>query len=100
MADERDHGPPRLNEQQEAVVAHDEGALLIRGVAGSGRTEALARRLSRLVGSGDRALALTRSVATARQIRTRAEATIETAYEELVVHTHPMAAARLLREHA
>ena len=79
MGDERDHGAPRLNEQQEAVVAHDEGALLILGVAGSGRTEALARRLARLVGSGDRALVLTRSVATARQIRTRAEATIETA---------------------
>ena len=100
MGDERDHGAPRLNEQQEAVVAHDEGALLILGVAGSGRTEALARRLARLVGSADRALVLTRSVATARQIRTRAEATIETAYEELVVHTHPVAAARLLREHA
>ena len=100
MGDERDHGFPRLTEQQEAVVAHDEGALLVLGVAGSGRTEALARRLARLVGSGERGLVLTRSVAAARRIRTRAEATIETAYEELVVHTHPVAAARLLREHA
>ncbi|HEX3562773.1 MAG TPA: ATP-dependent DNA helicase, partial [Solirubrobacterales bacterium] len=33
-------------------------------------------------------------------IRSRAEEAIETAYEELVVHTHPAAAARLLREHA
>ena len=100
MGDERDHGGPRLNERQEAVVANDEGALLVLGVAGSGRTEALARRLARLVGEGERALVLTRSVAAARRIRLRAEATIETGYEELVVHTHPVAAARLLREHA
>ncbi len=100
MGDERDHGGPRLNEGQEAVVASDEGALLVLGVAGSGRTEALARRLARLVGEAERALAMTRSVAAARRIRLRAEATIETGYEELVVHTHPVAAARLLREHA
>ena len=65
MRDERDHGGPRLTEQQEAVVANDEGALLVRGVAGSGRSEALARRLARLVGGGERALAVTRSVAAA-----------------------------------
>src|SRR3954447_14777393 len=100
MGDERAHGAPRLVEQQEAVVASDEGALLVLGVAGSGRSEALAGRLARLVGQGERALALTRSVAAARRLRTRAEASIETAYEELVVHTHPVAAARLLREHA
>ncbi len=100
MGDERDHGAPRLTEQQEAVVANDEGALLVLGVAGSGRSEALARRLARLVGQGERALALTRSVAAARHLRLRAETAIEAAYEELVVHTHPVAAARLLREHA
>src|SRR6476620_528923 len=100
MGDERDHGAPRLTEQQEAVVASDEGALLVLGVAGSGRSEALARRLARLVGQGERPLVLTRSVAAATRIRTRAEDWIETAYEELVVHTHPVAAARLLREHA
>src|SRR5262249_20256661 len=43
---------------------------------------------------------LTCSVAAANRIRARAEETIETGYEELVVHTHPVAAARLLREHA
>jgi DNA helicase-2/ATP-dependent DNA helicase PcrA len=100
MENERDRGGPRLNEGQEAVVANDEGALLVLGVSGSGRTEALARRLARLVEEGERALVLTRSVAAARRIRLRAEATIETGYEELVVHTHPVAAARLLREHA
>src|SRR5262245_34040807 len=100
MGDERDHGFPRLSEQQETVVAHDEGPLLVLGVAGSGRTETLARRLARLVERGQGALVLTRSAAAARRVRKRAEATIETAYEELVVHTHPVAAARLLREHA
>ena len=100
MAERHDHGEPGLSEQQAAVVAHDRGPLLVLGAAGSGRTEALARRLARLVGEGDRPLALTRSIAAANRIRARAEETIETAYEELVVHTHPVAAARLLREHA
>jgi DNA helicase II / ATP-dependent DNA helicase PcrA len=100
MGDSDDHGVPGLTEQQESVVAHDEGALLVLGAAGSGRTEALARRLARLVSEGSRPLVLTRSLAAAHRIRSRAEQAIETAYEELVVHTHPAAAARLLREHA
>src|SRR5512132_1062156 len=100
MGDEGDHGSLRLNERQEATVEHGDGVLLVTGGAGSGRTETLARRLARLVSEGQRALVQTRSVAAARRIRTRAEANIETGYEELVVHTHPVAAARLLREHA
>jgi DNA helicase-2/ATP-dependent DNA helicase PcrA len=89
-----------LSTQQEQVIAHDDGALLVLGAAGSGRTEALARRLKRLVEDGERALVLTSSIAAAKRIRRRAEETIETPFEELVVHTHPAAAARLLREHA
>jgi DNA helicase-2/ATP-dependent DNA helicase PcrA len=100
MAEEHDRGDPGLTEQQEAVVAHEQGALLVLGVAGSGRTEALARRLGRLVAEGRRPLVLSRSAAAANRIRSRAEETIETPYEELVVHTHPAAAARILREHA
>jgi DNA helicase II / ATP-dependent DNA helicase PcrA len=100
MGDEREHGAPGLTERQESVVAHTDGALLVLGVAGSGRTESLARRLARLVGDRERALVLTRSVAAARRLRMRAEAEIDAGYEELVVHTHPVAAARLLREHA
>ena len=100
MAEENDRGGPGLTEQQQAVVAHATGALLVLGAAGSGRSEALARRLSRLVSEGRRPLVLTRSAAAANRIRTRAEEEIETAYEELVVHTHPAAAARILREHA
>jgi DNA helicase II / ATP-dependent DNA helicase PcrA len=100
MGDERDHGSPGLTEQQDAVVAHADGSLLVLGVAGSGRTESLARRLAHLVEEGERPLVLTSSLAAAGRIRMRAEATIDSAYEELVVHTHPAAAARLLREHA
>src|SRR5262245_11527700 len=100
MGDQRVHDAPGLSEQQARTIAHDSGPLLVVGSAGSGRTEALARRLVRLVAEGERALVLTSSTATAQRIRNRAEETIETPYEELVVHTHPAAAARLLREHA
>jgi DNA helicase-2/ATP-dependent DNA helicase PcrA len=100
MGDEVDHGFPRLAEQQESVVEHEDGLLLVLGVAGSGRSESLARRLAHLVTAGEKPLVLTGTIAAARRIRLRAEAQIETAYEELVVHTHPVAAARLLREHA
>ncbi len=100
MAEEHDRGEPVPTEQQEAVVAHAQGALLVLGSAGSGRTEALARRLSRLTSKGRRPLVLTRSAAAADRIRVRAEEEIETAYEELIVHTHSVAAARILREHA
>src|SRR5215204_516439 len=100
MGVSRDQVAPGLSEQQERVISHNSGALLVLGVAGSGRTEALARRLGRLVTEGEGALVLTSSTAAASRIRTRAEETIESPYEELAVHTHPAAAARLLREHA
>src|SRR3954447_17180194 len=100
MADESDLGGPGLTEQQRAVVHHESGPLLVLGAAGSGRTEALARRLGRLVGEGGRPLVLSRSAAAANRIGQRAEETIDVPYEELVVHTHPVAAARILREHA
>src|SRR3954468_21545653 len=100
MGDEHDHGFPRLSGRQEDVVTHGDGPVLVVGVAGTGRTEALARRLARLVGDGRRPLVLSRSAAAANRLSRRAEETIETAYEDLVVHTHPAAAARILREHA
>ncbi len=100
MGDEVDHAFPRLTERQEAVVGHSDGTLLVLGVTGSGRTESLARRLAHLVSRRERPLVLTDSIAAARRVRRRAEEVIETDYEELVVHTYPVAAARLLREHA
>src|SRR4051794_41825573 len=89
MGDERAHGAPRLTEQQEAVVASDEGALLVLGVAGSGRSEALAGPLPRLVGQGERALALTRAVAAARPPKLPAPTADETAHQGRVVPTPP-----------
>ncbi len=100
MVEENDRGGQVPTEQQEAVVAHVSGTVLVLGAAGSGRTEAIARRLSRLVSEGRSPLVLSRSAAAADRIRVRAEELIETPYEELVVHTHPVAAARILREHA
>jgi DNA helicase II / ATP-dependent DNA helicase PcrA len=95
-----DQEAPGLSGQQERVISHDAGTLLVIGAAGSGRTEALARRLGRLVAEGKRVLVLTSSTPAATRVRTRAEETIETPFEELVVQRHPAAAARLLREHA
>jgi DNA helicase II / ATP-dependent DNA helicase PcrA len=100
MGVSRDQVAPGLSEQQERVIDHNSGALLVLGTAGTGRTEALARRLGHLVTAGERALVLTSSPAAANRIRARAEETIEAPFEELIVHTHPAAAARLLREHA
>src|SRR6476646_2164443 len=61
-----------LAEAQERAVRHDEGALLLVGEAGSGKTEALARRLARLAAEGtppQRVLLLAAAPATARRLR-------------------------------
>ncbi|MDP9228467.1 MAG: ATP-dependent helicase, partial [Actinomycetota bacterium] len=85
---------------QSELIAHDEGPLLALGVAGSGRTEALARRLARLAGEGEQAIALTCSHATALDLRSRAEEAVTGPFEEILVQPHRIAAVRLLREHA
>jgi len=103
MPSAADRSQPDLSDPQAAVVAHDAGILLATGVAGSGRTEALARRLASLAsgsGKGERTLALTSSHATAGDLRTRAEEAASEAFEELAVHPHRVAAVRLLREHS
>jgi DNA helicase-2/ATP-dependent DNA helicase PcrA len=92
--------PLELSEAQLGVVEHEGGSLLVGGVAGSGRTEALSRRLARLTEAGEGALVLTCSQAGASRIRARAEEAISSPFEELVVHPHRAAAARLLSEHA
>jgi DNA helicase II / ATP-dependent DNA helicase PcrA len=91
---------PALTDAQQRVVDHSAGPLLVLGLSGSGRTEALSRRLAALAGSAEGALVLTSSQATASRIRTRAEETVEGAFEELVVNPHTVLAARLLGEHA
>src|SRR6059036_1891082 len=88
---------------QRRVVEHRGGAMLVTGGAGSGRTEALARRLASLAADGtapEHVLVLTRSRAGAERLRSRAAVLIDLPYEELWISPYEGAAERLLREHA
>jgi superfamily I DNA/RNA helicase/RecB family exonuclease len=92
-----------LAEAQERAVHHGDGPLLLLGAAGSGKTEALARRLARLAAGGigpERVLVLATTAATARRLRERAEALLDDAYEELWIGSWETLGERLLREHA
>jgi DNA helicase II / ATP-dependent DNA helicase PcrA len=92
-----------LAEAQERAVRHDDGPLLLSGEAGTGKTEALARRLARLAASGtepERILVLASTGATAQRLRERAEALLDRPYEELWIGTWDSLGERLLREHA
>jgi DNA helicase II / ATP-dependent DNA helicase PcrA len=93
----------QLTDAQRRVVGHGPGAMLVVGPAGSGRSEALAARLARLVAGGtapERIMVLTRSRAAATHLRVRVAALIELPYEELWISTYEVVAERLLREHA
>jgi DNA helicase-2/ATP-dependent DNA helicase PcrA len=88
---------------QEHVVRHGDGPLLLVGGAGTGKTEALARRLARLAASGiepERVLVLTSTSATARRLRERSEALLGDAHAELWIGTWATLGERLLREQA
>ena len=92
-----------LAEAQELVVRHDGGPLLVLGEPGTGKTEALARRLVRLAAEGtgvERVLVLASSPATVQRLRERAEALLESPFEELWIGTWAESCERLLREHA
>ncbi|HEX5376052.1 MAG TPA: UvrD-helicase domain-containing protein, partial [Solirubrobacterales bacterium] len=90
-----------LAEAQQHAVEHGDGPLLLLGAAGTGKTEALARRFARLVGDGiepAQILVFTSTQATAARLRRRVEALLETPYEELWIGTWGELAERLLRE--
>jgi DNA helicase II / ATP-dependent DNA helicase PcrA len=92
-----------LAESQERVVRHGEGPLLLAGEAGTGKTEALARRLARLAAAGtepQRVLVLAATPASAHRLRERAEALLDRPYEELWIGTWETLGERLLRENA
>jgi len=92
-----------LAETQQRAVEHGEGPLLLRGAAGAGKTEALARRFSQLVASGvepERILVLAATTPTARRLRERVEALLDRPYEELWIDTWEAICERLLREHS
>jgi DNA helicase-2/ATP-dependent DNA helicase PcrA len=92
-----------LAEPQERAVRHGDGPLLLIGEAGTGKTEALARRLARLAASGtqpERVLVVTSTAATAQRLRERAEALLDRPIEELWIGAWETLGERLLREHA
>jgi superfamily I DNA/RNA helicase/RecB family exonuclease len=92
-----------LAQEQERAVAHGEGALLVRGAAGTGKTEVMARRLARLAAEGigpEQILVIASTRATASHLRGRAEVLLEGAYEELWVGAWETIGERLLREHS
>jgi DNA helicase-2/ATP-dependent DNA helicase PcrA len=92
-----------LAEAQQRAVQHGSGPLLLLGAAGTGKTEALARRLTRLAEEEvavERILVLTATRPTARRLQARAEMLLQTPYEELWIDTWPAICERLLRAHS
>ncbi|HWI95724.1 MAG TPA: ATP-dependent DNA helicase [Solirubrobacterales bacterium] len=92
-----------LAEAQQRAVRHGEGPLALLGAAGTGKTEALARRLARLATDevdADRVLLIAATPATARRLQGRAETLLRSAYEELWIGTWPAICERLLRAHS
>ena len=92
-----------LAEAQERAVRHGEGPLLLLGAAGTGKTEALARRFGALADDGtdpERILLFASSRATARRLRQRVEALLGRSSDELWIGTWRELGERLLREHS
>ncbi len=92
-----------LAEAQQRAVRHGEGPLLLLGAAGTGKTEALARRLARLATDeidADRVLLIAATPAAARRLQGRAETLLRAPYEELWIGTWPAICERLLRAHS
>ena len=90
------------SDRQREVALHREGPLLVRGRAGTGRTESLVRRFASLVEDGAKAqriLLLCRTRAAASTVRARVEVALDHAHEELWIGTYSEIGERLLREH-
>jgi DNA helicase-2/ATP-dependent DNA helicase PcrA len=88
---------------QERVIRHGEGPLLAIGAAGTGKSEALARRFVRLGGEGvevEGVLVLASNRAAARRLRRRVEELLAGAYGELWIGAWETIGERLLRDHA
>ena len=94
-----------LSAGQQRVVDHRDRPLLVLGAAGTGKSEALARRLAGRVEEGtgvrpEEMLILTRSVAAGEWLRSRVEELLEVPFEELWIGPYERIAERLLRRHA
>lgn len=93
----------QLTPAQERLIGHGEGPLLVLGEAGTGKSEAQARRLARLAAEGvgpERVLVLVSTRATAQRLRSRVEALLDRPYEELWIGAWETVGERLLREHS
>jgi DNA helicase-2/ATP-dependent DNA helicase PcrA len=92
-----------LAEAQQRAVQHGEGPLRLQGAAGTGKTEALARRFARLVEEGvspEGILVLASNRPTARRLQKRVEVLLSNSYEELWIGIWDELGERLLREHS
>ncbi len=90
-------------EAQGAAVTHPGGPLLVLGGAGTGKTTMLIERFTWLVKGGvapESVLVLTRSAASAADLRRRVEERLEHGFEELAVYSVHELCARLLSEEA
>ncbi|HLI58901.1 MAG TPA: ATP-dependent DNA helicase [Solirubrobacteraceae bacterium] len=93
----RDDG---LTGPQREAVEHPGPSLLIRGVAGAGKTRVIRERHLRLLAAGahpERIAVLVPSVARAAALREQLQLRIDRGYEELIVVTPVELAARVLR---
>jgi DNA helicase-2/ATP-dependent DNA helicase PcrA len=89
-----------LSAPQREAATYAGSRLLVRGVAGSGKTRVIEARFLRLVAQGarpERVAVLVPSAARAAGLRARLEIRLTTAYEQLVVVTPAGLAARVLR---
>ncbi len=92
-----------LAEAQQHAVEHDDGPLLLLGAAGTGKSEALARRFARLVDDGlapEQILVLASHQPTANRLLARVESLLDGSHGELWIGTWHGFGERLLREHS
>ena len=92
-----------LNDAQAQAVTHLEGPALVIGGAGTGKSEALARRFAWLAAQGTSPgtiLAFSPSSAGVARLRARVEELLEPPWEELHITTLPDFCCRLLRDEA
>ncbi len=89
---------------QTGAIEHADGPLLILGEPGTGKSEALARRLVRRAEDGeaapDRVLLIASSRPAAEHLRARVESLLGNPYGELWIGTWDAIGERLLREHS
>jgi DNA helicase-2/ATP-dependent DNA helicase PcrA len=91
------------SEAQERAICHGDGPLLVLGGAGTGKSEALARRLAWLAAEGtgpEHVLVLASTRAAAAHLRERAELLLDRPFEELWIGTWETTCERLLRDHS